>query len=610
MTKAEKGMRAAALGCALLLALVYLCFPLAASGTAMGNSGRKKLTLENGETYTWTWSPEAAGTVSLGLRFSGMKKAQDVTVHAEVLDASGAVVASADQAIGEMDPEAEGLRLEGRFEKGREYTLRLWAEGEGALKLKGEEDEETEAFYPSLTEDSAYEYRNPTLLYFAGGALLAALTPVRGGAAPRRRKEKESRGIPAAMLPWLTFGFIAGLGLFLALVKPAYTAGSPWEGWDEEIHWGAVESMSLFQEGGFRQAAGSLITWSPGYLPLALGYNLTRLFTASPEALYRGATAAEALVYAALCGLAVAKAPRYKATFMAAGMIPTFLFLMTTASYDPVVAGSLLLGAALVLEAAQGPERLSPARAIATVSLLAFGTVAKPAYSLGMMMLWMLPAERLGGKKQAWLFRGFALAMLIWCVASMGLGAYDNVIAGDERFPGASVEGQLAYMRENPLEGGLTPLRYLWASRDTLLRLGIAHWGHLGNNPQLDTVYLLLLLAAAPLGTAGETRDAGSPLTPGRRIGLAALALGVEIALAYAQYLASSEVGSATVAGMQARYFMPVWILAALALMWPQVLRKRLGKAGEWAALAVFALCAWQNLQNALMWVQNTGLMG
>ena len=602
----EKIARGVAAGFALLLVLAYFLLPVSNDGSFANNSGRKKQELAAGESYSWPWTPQREGTNSLTLRLSGMKKAQEVTLFAELADEAGQTAASLAQPIAELGEEGDSVRLTGAFDPGRTYTLRVRTEGEGSLKLKGEMDEETGEFVPSMEESASFEVHNPVLLYFAAGALLAALTPVFGVSAVRRKQE---RSVWERALPWATFALIAGLGMVIALVRPMFAEDSPWRTWDEEIHYGMVQYADLFQDGGLSRVAGNMLTWNPGYAPLMVGYNLARIFTADAEILYRAGICCSAIVYAAFCALAVKHAPRFKATFLAAGTLPIMIFQMTSMTYDTVVTGSLLLGLAMTLESADRKERVSSLRAITLVSLLAFGTVAKPAYSLGLLFLFMIPADRLGGKGRAWAFRGFVLLMFAWVWISMVMpGAYDSVREGDSRFPGTSVSGQLAYMAANPVDGGLYPIRYLWERQHAMTQEGIAYWAYLGGDTMLDTVFLWLLLAAAPVCTLGEKWDRKSILTPGRRIGLALIAVGAEIILAYAQYLASSEVGGA-MTGMQTRYFIPVWSAMALALMWPQALRKRMGKFGDWMTAGVFLACAGLNIWNLINHLNAMNLM-
>ena len=119
--------------------------------------------------------------------------------------------------------------------------------------------------------------------------------------------------------------------------------------------------------------------------------------------------------------------------------------------------------------------------------------MAKPAYSLAVLMLWMLPFECFGGKKQAWIYRGFVLLLAVWCFAAVAIpGAYDNVKGGDERFAGTDSAGQIAYMLSSPLDGLLLPVRHLWENQDYLMNMGLSQWAYLGNSAELIELYLLL----------------------------------------------------------------------------------------------------------------------
>ena len=56
--------------------------------------------------------------------------------------------------------------------------LQLKSVGNCGVLITSEEDPETEAFMPLLSEAGSHEVRNAALLYFAAGLLLIGLTPV------------------------------------------------------------------------------------------------------------------------------------------------------------------------------------------------------------------------------------------------------------------------------------------------------------------------------------------------------------------------------------------------------------------------------------------------
>ncbi|MBQ9253121.1 MAG: DUF2142 domain-containing protein [Clostridia bacterium] len=601
--------RGIAVGLAAFLVLAYIFLPFQQESEFSNNSGRKKEEIPAAGEISWPWTPGMERVNDLRMTLSGVKKAVGMTVIATLRDAQGAEVAVVRQAIDDLG-DSEGLTLSGSFTGTQTYTLALSAEGEGSIKVKGEADEEGN-FYPLLWEMGRVTRRNPVLLYFALGLLLLALTPVR----PQMQDVRANKGRQHPLdrwLPWGTFLLIFGIGLLLSLKKPLIDMGSVWRSWDEEdVHEVIVAAMLPGNAASLQHWLSQWITWYPGYLPLALGGALAGLFTQDAGIIYRACILCSSLVYAALAALAVHHAPRYKVTFLVAGALPTILFQMTSRTYDTVVTGSILLGLALVLESVEKEDRISPLRALTMVALLAFGTVAKPAYSLMLLSLWMIPAQRWGGKKQAWIFRGYVLLVLGWCMAALVMpGAYDSIRGGDERFAGADAAGQIAWMLANPGEGLLRPLLYFWQSRSMLMTMGISHWAYLGNNTEWNDLFLALLLLVAPLCAWGEKRRGTKLLTPGRRVGLLALAFGIELVLVYTQFIVSSPVGG-QVQGMQARYFIPLWSVLAVALMAPFEWRKRISAAaGGFLAGAAFLTCAWVNISYALYWLASTGQWG
>ena len=595
----EKTVRIIALGFALALAAVFVFFPTHELWKRENNSGRKKTEVTAGNEYSWTWIPEETGISSVSVRLSGARKAPELILNLSLKEESGREITSVRQKLSDLAEGLDEILLNGQPRQGKACVLSIEAEGEGSVKLRGDYPEDTDAFEPSLTVMGSKVVRNPVLLYFAAGAVLAALTPVTGkGTKPSRKKETYSA--ISRILPLLTFLMIASLGIYIAVRRPMYTILGDWRTWDEDTHWEIVQQMGLFRKDGIRRAAYELITWAPGYAPLAAGYNLAQIFSSDEEILYRCAAACSSICYAGTAALAVKHAPRYKTSFLMAGTIPVIIFLMTSMSYDTVVIGSILLGTALLLETLDREEQVSPVRAVAMISVMAFGTVAKPAYSLVLLTLLMIPASRLGGKKNARVFRLFVILMLVWCAAAMKMpGAYDDVMEGDWRFDGSSMSGQIAWIMQHPVEGVMRPIESVLSSVDSLLVGDMAHWGYLGNNLTAVKYYLWLMLVISPLCSAGEARNQESCLTVRRRIIFALIAFGMAVIIAFAQFLVSTPAGD-PVQGMQARYGIPVWILVLLAAMWPQFIRCRPGKAGEWASLAVWAACLVINVQNMM----------
>ena len=365
------GVTAAVL--AVLLALGYFFLPLQEERRQEGNSGRKKLEIAAGESQSWPWSPALEGVTQADLALSGLKNAGGLSLTVEIRTPEGQVAASRKENPGEL--QEESIRLTGDFRKGVAYTVNVSAEGEGSVKVRGVYDE-NKVFQPSLTETGSVVKKNANLLYFAAGLVLLSLAPLFG--TPGRRRPRR-RAAWQDLLPWGTFALILGVGLLVSLKKPAFTGlGQEWMTWDEEDHFGMIQNISLLVPGGIRAWLHGIITWDPGYMPLALGWSLGEILGLEAADCYRTATVFSTVCYASMCALAVSHAPKYKAAFLVAGTMPTFLFMMTSMTYDTVVAGSILLGAALVLETAAEEQNPSPLRIMTMTALLALSRTTVP----------------------------------------------------------------------------------------------------------------------------------------------------------------------------------------------------------------------------------------
>ena len=166
--------------------------------------------------------------------------------------------------------------VHGDFQTGKEYVLIVSVSGEGSIKLKGMKLEDG-SFEPYMMETGVIMDRNPVHLFFAVGFILLALVPVRRKSECKPRFNDKQSWVARA-LPWGTLFLILTVGLLVDLRKPVFiTVPQDWMTWDEDTHLLLVSNMNLFAGGGLRSVLKEAITWNPGYLPLAIGYNLGEL---------------------------------------------------------------------------------------------------------------------------------------------------------------------------------------------------------------------------------------------------------------------------------------------------------------------------------------------
>ena len=360
------------------------------------------------------------------------------------------------------------------------------------------------------------------------------------------------------------------------------------KGWDSMVHADWVRMFSGADGLSLSGYIGSFNTWFFGYLPYTAGMTIANLF-GMPYTVYGTFTLMVGmLTYAAMCSSAVAAAPKYKLAFMAAALIPTAVFQSVNISYDAPIAASLLLGTALVMRELCTPdERLKGKNAVAMAMLFSLGTIAKPAYSMSLMLMWLMPKGKFAGKRQRIVFCVFVLVLLAACLGSMALGMYGDQLNGDDRMEGSDPAGQIASFMSNPHKTLSVLGRYLTQEVPVLFKLGCSTWAYCGANGGISLAALVTLLFAAFIALDEKH---GPVLTWRRRVMIALTGFLPLLGLILAQWLVSTPVDSATVVGMQPRYVVPVLVYSALTLALPDKWRAAGGKFGRAAAFAVAAV--------------------
>ena len=576
---------------AMLVCVYFLMVSESDPVVSVNNNGRVKQVLE--EPVSAVWVPDTPVS-ELTCWFSGASDHPDASLTLRV-EKDGQPVASADTRGADL-LEGKYASLSGSFAQGTVYTL-IVSSDDPSIKLRGETLEDG-SFHPWIQTVSVSRSRNPLLLYLALGLILIALTPLSDRPSPQSVRLRRTRS--DWLLPAAAFLTVAGTGLLILFLKPPYSPDSLWAVWDEDAHRGNILAMTTHASLSLSQAIAGVTTWAPGYLCHILGVELASLFTGDTSAMFLTGCCLSVLCSALLLSLAVGHAPRYKASFLAAGLLPTCIFQAAGVTYDATVIYCVLLGFALLLKTLEEDQPLRAVRGIALLFLLAFGTVAKPAYCTVLLPVLCVPREKLGSRPQAWAFRVLILLLIVWSALSVALpGPYDSMRSGDERFADVDAAAQMQYLLAHPLEWIGVPVRYFVSHWQTLLVLDTAKLCALGTNPAVAWIGVGLLLLLAPLAVVGERKETRSLLTSGRRIVFALVALLSEFVLILTQYLVSSPVGG-TVRGMQGRYILPVWIALALALMLPRRLRSRMAKAGPALALVLCAAFLVLNLAYVL----------
>lgn len=307
------------------------------------------------------------------------------------------------------------------------------------------------------------------------------------------------------------------------------------------------------------------------FLPGALGMAVARLFGLGALGCLYGGRLGNLAAYTAICWLALRQAQKYRPALLGVMLLPLSLFMGGSLSYDATLLACYYLMIALLLR-----DDWTTRTAGIYLAACTFVSVAKPYLNLLWVVLVLLvPLRAWHAKGRRWQWSLGCLAGAL--AATMATEAYGRVMRCNypviARQGGEAVGGmeQLIFVLSNPLRSMATFWGTLCENEFFIGQLGLFGWKDLPIQA-LNLLGPVMLLAAALLC---------SPQTPafGRRrcAGLGVFAALYGLGAIAAMYITYTPVAMVRVVGLQARYFLPVFLV--LVLLAAPILRRLLAPA-------------------------------
>ena len=289
-------------------------------------------------------------------------------------------------------------------------------------------------------------------------------------------------------------------------------------------------------------------------LPQALGILAARILGFKALGCLYAARLANLAAYAALCWLALKNCRRYKPVFTAFMLLPLSLYMAASVIYDATLLGFYYLVASFYCK----DEILDRDIAVFIVAFLMMN-LAKPYISL----LWVVLPLVL--PRSAWKTRVKKWQLAVGCVVGgLALGKlfdwYGTAFRFNYPYVGRQIEGaaevpQLLGILANPFRYAAVLLGTFYENDFFLGQLGV--FGALDLEvPFISLVSPLVLLFAAALSVHEK-----SSLKPMPAFGLGALSIVYMAGAATAMYITSTPVGMIRIIGLQARYFLPAFLM-------------------------------------------------
>ncbi len=297
------------------------------------------------------------------------------------------------------------------------------------------------------------------------------------------------------------------------------------------------------------------------YLPSALGMALSRLFGFSALGCFYAGRIANLLCYIALSVLALKNCKRYKAIFLAIIFMPMSLYMAASLNYD-----ALLLGCYWYLASFYCMDKIDKKALISFLAVFVFVNAVKPWISLLFIAIPLfLPASVWCVQKiKKWQFAvifalsGVAITAFVEWYGTVFRKNYPVV----ERMLGDTVNGgeQLVFLLSNPLRTIAIFIGTLYENTLFIGDLGV--FGYLDLPITAINIFSPLVLMLGVM--LSVNKKSTLPVLP--CVGLGTLGICYVGALLAALYLTYTPVGMVRVIGLQARYFLPAYLLFAILL--------------------------------------------
>ena len=407
---------------------------------------------------------------------------------------------------------------------------------------------------------------------------------------------KENATHPA--LAFIICSFI--LGICMLLMEPPYIVG-----WDEQIHYQraysmfARESTTLTKAGDFQIGEAYWLDSSAipaqesieeridmirilnnmgneqGTIyvekiiqPNSIGYVFQALFLKIGNMLHLPfyvvwlmGKFANILLYTVIVGIAIYIIPVAKRLLIVLGLMPLTIFQSTTYTYDITVISFIVLGSAILVKELICQDLVLRYRwRIIMIGSFIIGCLPKAVYAPLILGTLFLEREKFYSKKDQKIFRGILLIVFLGLIISIAIPMMTPDQLSDARGGNTNGIEQIGYILHQPVayaiilfNNVLKAFQSHFMGADVLN--SFAYFG-IGRTSTFCTA--LLIGTTLTDSYSNEKRKALDTKT---KIGIMVLITATIVLIWTALYVSYTEVASSSIAGVQARYYLPFLLL-------------------------------------------------
>lgn len=329
---------------------------------------------------------------------------------------------------------------------------------------------------------------------------------------------------------------------------------------NNDFSWADISTQSRF------------ITYTDrSYIPIALFIKIGRMLQMPFAWNMMLGKLGNLLFFTFLGYLAVKYAKGGKGIVAMLALIPNSLFAASGFTYDAVVNGFLLLAVVLTTNMIQeDKKKITWVQVLLVLSAYIAGSTAKPIYIIMALILVFLSQKRFENRIQTWGFRMAVVViagLLLYTIFFPPVSTSSNyelvgnlAYAGDKRNQGTSVLGQIQYIFANPFSYSRLLLISMFGDLFYYMtgQYEFFNYGYLGNLSGVFTITGVIVLGLACIFRP-ET-EVRPVLSMKYKLLYLLMIFGVSAIIWTSMYVSYTPVGNPTIEGVQARYFMPLFL--------------------------------------------------
>lgn len=267
------------------------------------------------------------------------------------------------------------------------------------------------------------------------------------------------------------------------------------------------------------------------------------------------------LAYAAIMYFAIKKTPVGKVIMSVIGLFPTSVFMACVYSYDPAVMAWIYLSMACLLKEILTPEEKISWKSYALILItFVLGCSAKAVYAPMILIGLLLPESKFQNRQQKIAMRlGFVLVLLGLLSTFVLPVLLAPKETGDLRGGDTSEAGQMSYILGNPIAYAQILFRNIFHYLPDFV-LGKDIFSVQGHLAASSFTWMTGALAVYTVVTDTKT-TAPERLSVKQKIWIFLMLGGAVLLVWTSMYIAYTEPGMVTIAGVQGRYYLPILFL-------------------------------------------------